>query len=104
EDWGVSNDEQQPGLLGLVGSEHLRRGVGVGDRPGRWRPYSPQVTQLLERAHHKNSTLSISRRDPLLSDYYINMRTFEQCCDRQGPNTPCDGSSIRTTPRQARAH
>eukprot|EP00096_Caligus_rogercresseyi_P010633 TRINITY_DN3955_c0_g1_i1.p1 TRINITY_DN3955_c0_g1~~TRINITY_DN3955_c0_g1_i1.p1 ORF type:complete len:727 (+),score=152.15 TRINITY_DN3955_c0_g1_i1:345-2525(+) len=55
------------------------------NRPGRWRPYSPQVTQLLERAHHKKlNVIYLKDGDPLLSDYYINMRTFEQCCEPTG--------------------
>jgi len=55
------------------------------NRPNRWRPYSPEVTQLLERAHNKKlNRIYLKDADPLLSDYYINMTTFEQCCEPTG--------------------
>jgi len=55
------------------------------NRPNRWRPYSPEVTQLLERAHNKKlNRIYLKDADPLLSDYYINMITFEQCCEPTG--------------------
>lgn len=55
------------------------------NRPNRWRPYSPEVTQLLERAHNKKlNRIYLKDADPLLSDYYINMTSFEQCCETTG--------------------
>ena len=55
------------------------------NRPNRWRPYSPEVTQLLERAHNKKlNRIYLKDADPLLSDYYINMTTFEQLCETTG--------------------
>eukprot|EP00092_Neocalanus_flemingeri_P017841 GFUD01019305.1.p1 GENE.GFUD01019305.1~~GFUD01019305.1.p1 ORF type:complete len:875 (-),score=189.45 GFUD01019305.1:87-2711(-) len=55
------------------------------NRPNRWRPYSPEVTQLLERAHNKKlNRIYLKDADPLLSDYYINMTAFEQCCEPTG--------------------
>ena len=55
------------------------------NRPNRWRPYSPEVTQLLERAHNKKlNRIYLKDADPLLADYYINMTGFEQCCETTG--------------------
>ncbi len=55
------------------------------NRTNRWRPYSPEVTQLLERAHNKKlSKIYLKDADPLLSDYYINMTAFEQHCEPTG--------------------
>ena len=55
------------------------------NRPNRWRPYSPEVTQLLERAHNKKlNRIYLKDADPLLSDYYINMTSFEQLCETTG--------------------
>ena len=49
------------------------------NRQNRWRPYSPEVTQLLERAHTKKlNRIYLKDADPLLADYYINMTNFEQ--------------------------
>jgi len=49
------------------------------NRQNRWRPYSPEVTQLLERAHTKKlNRIYLKDADPLLEDYYINMTNFEQ--------------------------
>ena len=68
------------------------------NRPNRWRPYSPEVTQLLERAHNKKlNRIYLKDADPLLSDYYINMTTFEQLCETTGT------SSTRTPAPPARA-
>eukprot|EP00094_Tigriopus_californicus_P012643 TCALIF_12221-PB protein Name:"Similar to dx Protein deltex (Drosophila melanogaster)" AED:0.20 eAED:0.41 QI:0/0/0/1/0/0/2/0/785 len=55
------------------------------NRPNRWRPYTPEVTQLLERAHQKKlNKIYLKDADPLLSDYYINMTLFEQYCEPTG--------------------
>ena len=49
------------------------------NRPTWWRPYSPEVTQLLERAHNKKlNRIYLKDADPDLSDYYVNMTSFEQ--------------------------
>ena len=54
-------------------------------KPHRWRPYSPEVTQLLERAHYKKiNKIYLKDTDPLLSDFYIDMINFEQVCEPTG--------------------
>lgn len=59
------------------------------NRPHRWRPYSPEVTQLLERAHNKKlNRIYLKDADPLLCDYYINMTAFEQVCEPTGVTYP----------------
>ena len=55
------------------------------NRPNRWRPYSPEVTQLLERAHLKKlNKIYLKDADPLLADYFIDMTNFELMCEPTG--------------------
>ena len=55
------------------------------NRPTWWRPYSPEVTQLLERAHNKKlNRIYLKDADPLLQEYYINMTSFEQVFEPTG--------------------
>jgi deltex-like protein len=54
-------------------------------RPHRWRPYCPEVTQLLERAHNKKiNKIYLKDADPLLCEYFIDMTNFEQVCEPTG--------------------
>lgn len=55
------------------------------NRQGRWRPYSPEVSQHLERAHAKHLTrVFLSDADPALDKYYINLTTKTQHYDETG--------------------
>ncbi|KAK9719906.1 WWE domain [Popillia japonica] len=48
-------------------------------RAGHWKPYTPAVTQHLERANGKQLTrVLLSDADPLLMHYYVNLRSLTQ--------------------------
>lgn len=54
-------------------------------RTGYWKPYTPEVTQHLERANAKQLTrVLLSDADPTLSNYYVNLRTLTQELEDSG--------------------
>ncbi len=55
------------------------------NKHGHWRPYSPEVSQLLERAQCKGLIrVLLSDADPNLSHYYVNLKTKQQYSEDDG--------------------
>ncbi|XP_045595110.2 probable E3 ubiquitin-protein ligase DTX2 isoform X2 [Procambarus clarkii] len=51
----------------------------------RWRPYTPEVTQLLERAYSKNlRSVFLGDSDPALKNYCVHLPEMEQECKASG--------------------
>ncbi|KAK7073437.1 E3 ubiquitin-protein ligase dtx1, partial [Halocaridina rubra] len=59
------------------------------NKQGRWRPYPPEVTQQLERAHAKNLTnVLLGDSDPSLKNYSVNIPMMQQHCLILGERVP----------------
>lgn len=58
-----------------------RPGVAVWEwkKTGRWRPYSPEVSQALERTMQKGlSQMLLHDADPMLAPYQVNLQAMQQ--------------------------
>lgn len=52
---------------------------------GGFNPYSPEISQLLERAQFKGlNRVLLSDADPKLSHYYVNLKTKQQYSEEDG--------------------
>lgn len=59
---------------------------------GHWLPYSPEISQLLERAQCKGlNRVLLSDADPNLSHYYVNLKTNQQYSEDDGKSGSIHG-------------
>ena len=71
----------------------------------RWRPYSPQVVQLLERAFSKGlKSVFLGDAEPLLSNFSVNITTLRQLCDSSGQLAMAGHVSQSALIRMRRCH